>query len=276
MREIIMKLLEFLLSLFDKPEIKKELTRSLPESNLSIVNNLIQEPVSQPTNNKSEFKIIRNFLPFNQYVHDSEFVPEMIFLHHTAGASINSSIDYWKNSKDRVGVHFCIDRNGETYQCIPLERAWAYHLYVASPGNKIDRRFKKLSSLYDKKSIGIELAGFGYVDLFNNKFINCYGQVVDSKKVIKLDKPYKGKLYWENYTDEQIESLKNLLLYLLDSFPKIAKGLKSNYEDIFTINEDALNLKPGIYSHTSVRTDKWDLYPNPNLITMLNELHKQI
>lgn len=279
---LIARILRYLLSLVFKDSLTQEVdtkTNVQPEYLLGKNQVAVQSIISNVPNKieiKKEFKIIQKLLPSSQYVQDSSFIPNQIYLHHTAGASIKSSIDYWNSNQERVGVQFCIDRNGDIYQCIPLERAWAYHLYVASPGNHIDRKYKKLGSQYDKQSIGIEIAGYGYVDPHENKFLNCYGQVVSNDKVIKLDKPFKGKLYWEKYTDEQINSLELLLLHLLEQFPKIATGIKQDYNSIFGINQDALNMIPGIYTHVSIRQDKYDCFPSPTLLNMLNQLYTKI
>jgi N-acetyl-anhydromuramyl-L-alanine amidase AmpD len=274
--------IKFLLSLLSKPPNKK-VVEDIP------INESLAEPVMQPNNSnpvisnpvevsiqKEEIKIIKDYLPPNQYVQDSKFIPNQIVLHHTAGGSINSSITYWKSSRDRVGVHFCIDRNGDIYQCIPLERAWAYHLYVASPGNKIERRFKVNGSMYDRQAIGIELANYGYADVYNGRFLNCYGQVMSPEKVTKLDTPFRGKSYWEKYTDAQINSLEKLLIYLLEQFPKIGVGINKDFSDIFEINREALLFVPGIYGHISYRTDKSDIYKDKDLLEMLNNLHLKV
>ena len=40
----------------------------------------------------------------------------------------------------------------------------------------------------------------------------------------------------------------------------------------FELNTDALAGKPGIWSHTSVRKDKFDVHPQDELIAMLKSL----
>lgn len=231
-----------------------------------------QESPVIPPFPKKEWGIIKSWLLPNQYVQDSEFVPNQIYLHHTAGGTAESTIRYWGSNKERVATHFIIDRDGTTYQTIPLEKSWGFHLYTSSPGNKIDRKYKIKSKRYDQQSIGIELCNYGYVTVFEGKFLNCYGKVISKENVIKLDKPYKGYEYWEKYSDAQIESLQNLLSFLLKQYPKIKASLQKDHTNIFNINQNALNFVPGIYSHTSVRTDKYDCYPYPDLITMLNKL----
>ena len=277
---------EFLIKKFQKEgkkEVKnveiveKEITE-VTETTEPIIQPIIiteqprQETPIIPPFPKKEWGIIKSWLLPNQYVQDSDFTPNQIYLHHTAGGTAESTIRYWSSNKERVCTHFIIDRDGKTYQTIPLEKSWGFHLYVSSPGNKINRKFKIDSKKYDKQSIGIELCNYGYVTKFEDKFLNCYGKVINPKDVVKLDKPYQGYEYWEKYTDAQLNSLQHLLNFLLEQYPKIKSSLQKDHRNIFNINQNALNFVPGIYSHTSVRTDKFDCYPYPNLITMLNNL----
>lgn len=197
-----------------------------------------------------------------QFIKGSNF--NSVCIHHTAGSSISSSIAWWNQTPERIATTFAIDRDGTTYQLFPLDH-WAYHLHVTAKANKVWSGYKKLN--HDKTSIGIELANWGQLTPRNGKFYNYLNREV--KDVIKLDKPYKGFQYWEPYTKEQIESLRKLLLTLVDLYDI---PLKTDYKDIFEINKDALDMKPGIYSHTSYSTLKVDIFPDPKLLNMLNSL----
>jgi len=214
---------------------------------------------------ESSRNIVQELLPANQYVgeHTSK---NAIVLHHTAGGSADSSIAWWKQSSDRVGTHFIIDRDGTVKQVVPLTD-WIYHLYVASKGNKIPARFKRIGSTYDKHTIGIELASYGPLTQKDGKFYNVYNKEVLA--VEKLDKGHKGYIYYEAYTPAQIKSLKVLLESLMNVFgiPR-----QDHIEKIFDINDDALQQRPGIYTHVSYRTDKFDCYPSKALIEMLKSL----
>lgn len=230
------------------------------------------EPVEKPKPivvTPTKNLIITKFLDPKQYVHEKVKFNQIV-LHHTAGGSAQSTIEYWNSTGERVGTHFTIDRDGTVYQTVPFD-AWIYHLYVGSPSNKIDKKYRDIGSAYDRQSIGIELCNYGFLKPSNGKYLNYANGKVDTSKVTKLDKPYKGFLYWEDYTDEQIESLKYLLNYLLTLFPHIPYE-KNSFSSIFDINKKALDMVPGIYSHTSYRTDKFDIYPNTKIINLLNNL----
>lgn len=223
-------------------------------------------PIITPT---KKFTLMQHLLPSTQYV-DKDADKNQIVLHHTAGGSAMSTINYWNSNTERVSVHFIVDRDGTIYQCIPLSK-WAYHLYVTSPGNKIDKKFKAINEEYDKHSIGIEIANYGFVIPTNGKFKNIYKGVVDTSKVTKLN--FMGYQYWEAYTQEQIDSVEWLIKeVIIKQYPVIKTGLKEDYSKISEISLDALNRKPGVYSHRNYRTDKFDLYPYQPMINMLNTL----
>ena len=102
-----------------------------------------------------------------------------------------------------------------------------------------------------------------------DKYINYVDREVPDDQVTKLDTPYKGYTYFHRYSDAQIESVKNLLIYWRDQY-KI--NLTFNYDQCFTVNNTALTGVNGLYTHNSYRKDKVDIYPCPRMISMLKTL----
>lgn len=285
---LLNRLVNYLLSLLDKDKLQElkdtnqEVYQEIKETPSLLgkiqvgINSTIDPESNKQKSDHSNIKIIERFLPPSQYVQDSTFKVNQVVLHHTAGGTAQSTIDYWLSNKERVCTTFIIDRDGSIFQCLPLEKCWGYHLYVGFSGNKIDRNYKKLSSKYDAQSIGIEICNYGFLTKQGDSFINYVGKTISKDKVTKLDTPYKEYLYWEKYTDKQIESVEKLLLFLLSEYPILKTGLKTDYSTFGSIDKDALDLKPGIYSHVNFRTDKFDTYPDSDLINMLNKLHTKI
>lgn len=210
-----------------------------------------------------------------------QFVDEIteklqIILHHTvSGPGVEGDMSWWLMTDVRVATHFVIDRTGEIYQCFPIEN-WGYHVAVSKRGNKVDSKYKKLGSEYDKKSIGIELDSWGPVLPYNGSYYPIKWDKVNKKMipnrnadpvtdVVKYQDGYRGFTYFEKYTDAQLQSLKNLLTYLGNELllPTYAN------ESIFDINESALKLERGVFSHTSYRTDKSDVHPQKELVEIL-------
>jgi N-acetyl-anhydromuramyl-L-alanine amidase AmpD len=96
----------------------------------------------------------------------------------------------------------------------------------------------------DKISVGIEICNYGPLKKQNGNFINYVGGKVDKSQVTELPEKYKGHIYWQKYTDEQIESTRQLLVYLCDTY-----GISREYNDsIFDIDKRALKGENGILS----------------------------
>ena len=88
-------------------------------------------------------------------------------------------------------------------------------------------------------------------------------------EVVKLDKTYRGYDYFEKYTDAQIESTRKLILYLMNKHAVEIEGRIYN-ENWFNYNEDIS--KRGIRTHSQVSRDVFDLFPQKEMIQMLNSL----
>ena len=184
---------------------------------------------------------------------------KQIYLHHTAGGGDGVNCFHGWNGGN-IATCVAISRNGEIVQGFD-SKYWAYHLGLKS-AHFVGMPFIKL----DKLSIGIEICNWGFLTEKNGKFLNYLGKEV--KDVCKLDKPYKGFTYFENYTKEQIESTKQLLLLWEEKY-----GIDLTYnEDIWNVTKRALLGKNGVFTHNSVRKDKIDVYPHPDLISMLQSL----
>ena len=202
-----------------------------------------------------------------------EFEKKQIYLHHTAsGPNARQVVQNW-NDDDRGRIATCVtisntgsakSADGEIVQAFSSKH-WAYHLGVRN------QHFKNLGLPYinlDKHSIGIELCAWGPLTLKNGKFYNYVNREVSADQVCELDVPFKGYKYYHKYSAAQIESVKNLLLYWHDVY-----GMPLTYnEDIWGITERAYKLEAGVFTHNSVRPDKTDVFPQPELIEMLKSL----
>jgi hypothetical protein len=117
-------------------------------------------------------------------------------------------------------------------------------------------------------SIGIEICSWGWLTEKDGKFYTYVGSELPSHRVMKLNQPYRGHQYWEDYTEEQVESVRKLLLLWKERY-----GIDVSYnEDIWDISKRALAGENGVFTHNSVRPDKTDVYPNPKLVDMLKGL----
>ncbi len=210
--------------------------------------------------------------PTSSYMKE-EHPKSQIYLHHTAGNfNADDVMRWWIQSPEDVGTCVVISGqgkgavDGEVVQAFS-SKYWAYHLGLReSTFKKIGVRYRSL----DKISIGVELCNWGQLTLKDGKYYNYVGGTVPENQVCKLATPHRGYTYYHDYTDKQIESLKQLLILW-----NLRYGIPLKYNnDIFDVTARALRGDPGVYTHNSVRWDKVDVYPNPKIINMLQSLTK--
>lgn len=218
-------------------------------------------------------QIEQYFLPKGEYI-DEITKKEYIFLHHTAGwHKPKNVIDSWgRDSRGKVATEFVLGGqsvkgndnryDGEMIQCFP-EGCYGWHLG------------KNGSHYMHKHSVGVEVCNFGY--LKDGK--TYVGTPADSTQIATLSKPFRGYTQWHKYSDKQIEALKLWIQYIgeRDSID-IRKGLvewihQKGAHQAFEFNEDAYYGKvKGLLTHTNTRKDKWDMFPQQELIDMLVSL----
>lgn len=209
-----------------------------------------------------EIKQVR--LKDNQYFAESS-PKTQIYLHHTAGnGNAEGVARYWNGNDSRIATAFIIGENGTIVQCFSSKH-WAWHLGIDT--EDFARNGAKYSNL-NKLSVGIEVCNWGYLKKKGDKYYNYAGGVVNPSYVTELDQPYKGYKYWYKYSDAQIESLRQLVVYLCETYD-IPKDYRS---EIWSIDKEAFKGSKGIYTHNSVRKDKSDMYPCPRVIEMLKNL----
>lgn len=199
----------------------------------------------------------------------------MIVLHHTAGNSSGvSTINMW-DTDDRGRIATCVVISGKgqsinTYDgeiCQAFSsKHWAYHL-----GLKTDI-FKAKGVPYksiDPMAVAVEICNWGPLEKKDEKYFNYVDREVPADQVTVLDTPYKGFKYYHRYTDAQIESVRQLLLYWNKVY-----GIDLTYheEDMWNISVRGLKGENGVYTHNSFRKDKSDIYPCPRMIDMLKSL----
>lgn len=220
-----------------------------------------------------ELDIDEYHLPKEEYL-NGDYKNDYIILHHTAGGSNpRSVVDYWaKDSLGRVATEFvvggqnCINGNakydGQIVRAFP-EGCQAYHIGTSG------------SSYMNTHSVGIEMCNFGYVK--NGKTYT--GAIVDPDQTISLKSSFKGYLNWHKYSDEQIQKVRELLLYIanrdnIDLHEGLYKWIRlEGAIKAFDFHEDAYdgNVK-GLLTHTNIRKDKYDCCPQPNLVDMILSL----
>lgn len=216
--------------------------------------------------------ILQQPLSDNEYI-KSAIPKSQIYLHHTAGNSsgVNTVKAWNSDSRGRIATCVCISGKGAKEGDGTIVQAfsskyWAYHLGV----KKIVFDSLKIPYLnLDSISIGIEICAWGQLEERNGKFYNYVNREVAKEDVCELDTPFKGHKYFHEYTDEQIRSVENLLNYWSNTY---GISLQYSEEDLWSLSMKALTGENGLYTHNSVRKDKVDVFPQPELIQMLKSL----
>lgn len=217
-----------------------------------------------PPKNYSELEIIKTCqLDSSQYI-KQRTEKDKIFIHFTAGGpSAPNVIKYWDKDEPRVSTAYVIGGDdGKAYECFHPDY-WSFHLGV-----------KGTNGALDKSSVGIEICAWGPLTKNGDKYINYVNKEVPADQVYELKTPFRGFSYFHKYTDAQLETVEKLLEFLIEEYNiPVQKSFDMSW---FEFNEDLISKKtPGIWTHTNVRKDKSDSYPDQRLLDMLNRLAKK-
>jgi len=220
--------------------------------------------------------IIKHHLPKTEYIQNEEpILNDYLFLHHTAGwNNPYNCIDGWgRDSRGRIATEFVIggqnikdgDKryDGEVLQAFP-ESCQGWHLGATG------------SYYMNRHSVGIELCSFGYLDDEGRTYT---GSAADISQIVELDKPFKDRTLWHKYSDAQLKALRKLILHVANRDNiDICNGLQKWIESMgpvkaFDFQQNAYegNVK-GLLTHTNVRIDKTDCFPQQELVDMILSL----
>lgn len=224
--------------------------------------------------------IVDHLLSDGEYYHEI-FEKDTLYIHHTAGSSRpDFTIDGWEKDRTKSGERLKvatayviggIDRqtrdasyDGVIYRAFD-DKFWAHHLGMKTANNQ----------LLNQKSVAIETCNYGpLTKTRDGKYINYVNSEVPADMVIDLGKPFRGFQFYHKYTDKQLVSLKTLMIDIANRHKKI--DLKAGIHQFlintnltFEYNDAAAKGTPGVWSHSNVRTDKFDMYPHPQLIELL-------
>lgn len=215
-------------------------------------------------------EIIKDYLKNGQYI-DIPTEKKAITLHHTCGTTAKGALDWWDQTPARIGTAYVIDLDGKIYEAFDPKH-WAYHIGIN--GDK---------DWFEKHNIGIELVSpgglvyeksvdeFRFYPLWPNR--SKY-KVIKEEKVIECD--YRGWRYFYAYSDIQIHSLIELMTKLINDF-KIPLQPYNLFERFWDYKPEVIaDRLPGIWSHSTLRSDKSDIFPYEPLIKAMKGLYKDM
>lgn len=220
--------------------------------------------------------LIRHNFPTTQYVRERT-EKRQIVLHHTAsGPGVDGDINWWMKTPERVATHFIVDREGQVHQLFD-EEFWAWHLGLQQ---KVFTQMGVPYKQLDRQSIGIEIDSWGYLEphtdgqFYPAKWNGTRNVPNTAAKPVKYfyeyctNQKWKGHRYYERYTTAQINAVRDLVRELCrrHDIPKTYNP------DMWEVSKRALTGTPGIFAHCSYRTDKSDIHPQPEMLTMLKSL----
>ena len=225
-----------------------------------------------------------------------------LVLHHTAvfGASVENITNSFTRKSTHVSTHFVINRDGDYDQLFPL-KYWGNHIGSTREGN----------NYLQKSTVSIELEGAGFLKYISNSGRNPDGTFEDTARFkqgskiftykelkggindpavsrpvkmlsdgsLKMTKEYRGYDYYHAYTKPQLKILKKVLNQIKKEYPKItigssysgANGFYEQFPAKKKVAETAWKFNPGTFTHNSYRTDKRDVFPQKELIELLQE-----
>lgn len=221
-----------------------------------------------------------------------------IVLHHTvSGPGIKNDVKWWLDRGNEtekakyVATQFVVSRDGSILQ-LYSSMYWSYHLGLNDVKNVA----------LNKQAIGIEIDSWGALLQSNGKWYPIATDNITKKEYANIkagevtnfveynkDNGYPngfhGYYAFEKYTNEQITTVKNIILAIKEMYPKIDLTYQgednsmwgytsSNHSDIVTSTK-AFKTGidgSGIWSHVSYRKDKSDAHPQTELINMLKTL----
>jgi len=208
-------------------------------------------------------------IPFHDYPVGQVFPKTQIIIHHSAGWDNARGMfqDWDKDARRGVCTACGIDDGGRLYRGFG-EEFWGHALGVEEVEFR-KRGIKNMNNLtLNRQAVQLEICSFGgLTDNGNGAYKTWAGNILPDAKADKV--PFRGYPAFERYTEKEIETLETWIVLNAMRFdiPLDYKGTA-----FWNVNDRALSGEPGVWGHCSFRQDKSDPYPQPQLISMLQNL----
>lgn len=163
-------------------------------------------------------------------------LPDTIVLHYTAGGSVLSCINTFKDNDIKASAHVVVDTDGSLTQMVPFHKI-AWH---AGESAWLDRN--GLNSY----SIGIEIVNAGRLEKSGNVWRSWFGKTYPEEEVVQAVHRNETKpSWWHRYTEEQISSVFELCSTLMKYYnirfilghEEISPGRKSDPGPAFPLDK---------------------------------------
>jgi N-acetylmuramoyl-L-alanine amidase len=122
--------------------------------------------------------------------------PEYLVMHYTAGASAESSVDWFTRPEAKASAHLVIGRSGSITQVVRFDRV-AWHAGKSRWADRVG---------LNQWSIGIELDNAGEVVRHPDGWHTKWGRPISSNEVLEAVHKNGGPVAgWHTYTIQQLE-----------------------------------------------------------------------
>lgn len=211
-----------------------------------------------------------------------------ICLHHTVSNGNPHTVVYtWENdNRGTVGTEYIVGRkldngatdyDGKVVQAFP-QGYWAHHILTTRMGFSSSH-----NNITNASYVGIELCSWGCLEKKNGKFYTLGGAIeIPAEEVCILDRPFRTFKYWHKYTKAQIDNLERLILWIAE---REGIDIKDRSVEPPVVNSQwfemdwwAMQVGMGygagrkLTSHTSFEYGKFDVFPQPELIEMIQRV----
>ncbi len=200
----------------------------------------------------NDFAITPISTSFKSYYYQTKTEKKQICLHFTVGV-LPGDIATLTKADNHMSVQYVVDRLGFIYRLFP-DDYWSYHLGSTAIGG---------NSVMSKQSIGIEISNYGPLRFKDGKYIDAYGNTYTTDVSLVDSVSYRGYDYYAKMSERQKEAVARLLVYLSERH-NIPLKFKDYIGEVFGSAEEAVAFR-GIFCHSNVRPDKFDLPPEMTL-----------
>jgi hypothetical protein len=219
---------------------------------------------------------------------DRKGTPRQIILHIVDGKGTGQSIVSWVNRKNPRGTQY---PNVFGYYPDGTPKWGGIHWAIGEQGDLqkgiSETKYAIHAESWNTYGIGIEIAGAFYYEKQATRYYSPslgYQYPLNTDRVVDLGYTYNGTRYTQEYTDGQINTLRQLIKDILSRYPEIKQGITGNVWKVFglsgkptpggtyTSSKYTNSTQYGIFAHsTAIGATHTDPQPTRKLINLLKE-----
>ncbi|WP_340105913.1 N-acetylmuramoyl-L-alanine amidase [Rhodohalobacter sp. 8-1] len=165
-----------------------------------------------------------------------EGLPDTIVIHYTAGPSVSSAVNTFKDPSVEASAHVVIDHDGSITQLIPFNKI-GWHAGESSWLDRTD---------LNNYSIGIEIVNAGRLEKTGSVWRSWFGKTYSEDDVLRaVHRNEEEESWWHVYTEKQITATHDLCRNIMNAYnikhilghEEIAPGRKSDPGPAFPLDK---------------------------------------